>query len=357
MRKKPKVEKHGRGFRIRYVEYGSQQTKSQYFDRKEDAEFEAGEVFQNDQKVKRGLRGLAPIDRTFDQLAEYWIKNVCPEKRSGKHDKSTLAAHLQPFFGGTLLRNITAQQVDEFKAILREKKLGEKTQHNILTLLISMLNKAIDIEWITKRPVIKKMKLKEMSFRYLKTKEEIHCFLNAAKSKGEHVELLYSFAILTGLRVGEVAGLRKSDIDFENGIITVQRSYEGPTKGGRPRNVPVPIALRSRLIAWNESTLGNLVFPNERGNMHHQSARIFQEVLHDVLDKAGFSRNTHPKRKHYISFHDLRHTYASHQVMNGCNLYVLRDLMGHENAKTTQKYAHLAPQAFLEEGRRLSNLI
>lgn len=87
--------------------------------------------------------------------------------------------------------------------------------------------------------------------------------------------------------------------------------------------------------------------------MFNKSASIFQEVFKKVLDDAGFEkieRNGHIVR--FIRFHDLRHTYASHFMMAGGNIYMLQKILGHSTVEMTMIYAHLSPHVFqLDHGR------
>ena len=141
-------------------------------------------------------------------------------------------------------------------------------------------------------------------------------------------------------------------------MITVQRSFHGPTKAGDVRYVPIMDVLRPILRAWQLKAGGCwLVFPNERDGMHAQSARIFQERLHRVLDAAGFPRPPADERAvHYVNFHGLRHTFASHWVMAGGDLFRLQKILGHKTVQMTMRYAHLQPSAFAEDRGRFDAL-
>jgi len=165
---------------------------------------------------------------------------------------------------------------------------------------------------------------------------------------------LYATAIYTGMRAGELAGLRREDIDLERRLITVQRSFDGPTKSGDVRYVPILDPLLPVLREWLLLCAGPVVFPNEAGNMHSPSAYIFQEILHRVLDAAGFPKvKIGGQELRYIRFHDLRHTFASHWMMNSGDLFKLQRILGHKSVTMTQRYAHLAPEAFASDHGRL----
>jgi integrase len=264
--------------------------------------------------------------------------------------------HLRPSFGRLPLTSLDVSRVDAFVA--RRAHLSPKTVHNHLTLLISMLRLAVDLGWLRSVPRIKKPKIVlDADYRYLRSDQEIADFLRAAQAEDEHVYVMYSMAVYTGLRAGELAGLRWSDIDLKRRLITVRRSYTGATKSGRIRHVPILDPLLPLLRAWRLRHPGSLVFTNRDGRMQGKSARVFQEVLHRVLGRAGFeSPVVSGKRRWYITFHGLRHTFASHWMMRGGDLFKLQKILGHSSIEMTMRYAHLAPDAFNADYGRFGSL-
>ncbi|HVZ35110.1 MAG TPA: site-specific integrase, partial [Polyangiaceae bacterium] len=193
---------------------------------------------------------------------------------------------------------------------------------------------------------------------YLRNEEEVQRFLRAARElEGELTFVLYLTAVRTGMRAGELAGLEWGDIDFEQRLIMVQRSFDGPTKSGHARPVPILDALLSDLRAWKLRHPGKLVFTNRDGNMLAPSGRVFQEVLHRVLERAGFPSSTSSgdRVRHYITFHGLRHTFASHWMMRGGNIFKLQKILGHQSTAMTERYAHLSPNLFAEDYARMGS--
>lgn len=208
-------------------------------------------------------------------------------------------------------------------------------------------------------PQIKKYRVPLFSkdFRYLKSDDEVRRFLIAAKDVGTLSWALYATALYTGMRQGELAGLQWSDIDFDRRLITVQRSFTGLTKGGEVRYVPILDALAPILRAWRLQCQNTLVFPNEAGKMQLKCARIFDEIFHRTLEAAGFSKITISGRlRSYIRFHDLRHTFASHWVMKGCDIFKLQKILGHKSIQMRMRYAHLCPSAFASDHKIFDNL-
>ncbi len=300
------------------------------------------------QQIMAGIRKHELPKKTFNQLADYWLEHRASQKRSFKDDQSVIRVHLRPAFGKLRLTEITVEKVDRFVA--QKDGLSKKTVHNFLTMLISMLNLAVELGWLEKAPRIKKPRIHLFSeeFHYLQSEEEVRRLLAAAKEQSEDIFILYATAIYTGMRAGELAGLRWSNVNFERRMITVQRSYENPTKSGRVRYVPILDPLLPILKEWRLKNQNRLVCPNAAGEMHDPSARVFQEIFHRCLEKAELS---------HLRFHDLRHSFASLWVKSGGDIFRLQKILGHSSIVMTQRYAHLAPDVYAEDYGRLGKTI
>jgi integrase len=352
-----KPVKHYDGWRVRWFNETGHR-KSETFSTRSEAEFYLKQKEAEVARIKRGLQPGELPEKYFTELCDYWLKHKAAFKRSAYDDQLMVKRHLVPFFGHMLIKNIKIEHVDAFK--LSRKHLNIKTIHNHLTLLISMLNLAIELGWILEKPKIKKPRISLFSkdFRFLKTDEEISMFLRTAKEEGEDVFACYSTAVYTGLRVGELSGLKWNDIDFEKRLISVQCSYSGPTKSGDIRYVPILDPLLPVLKAWRLQCKNEFVFPNQAGKMQIKCAKMFDEIFHRVLEYAGFPKiEINGKLRNYIRFHDLRHTFASHWVMKGGDIFKLQKILGHKSITMTLRYAHLAPNAFSEDYARFGKSV
>lgn len=374
------IKKNGR-WHIRYTNEHGKRVKDSYAAHA-DAEYALADAMKHVKAVKRGLEAPTPPDKTFNEICDYWEKYRAHEKRDQKNDLSILKVHLRPFFGSLLLRDITVQKVDEFKKLKArpdgvevsnatdakpagdvsaadtDGRVGKKTLHNLLTKLIALLHIAAELKWLLAVPKIKKPKIRLFSkdYDYLKTKEEIARFLSAARAEGPVVFILYLTAVFTGLREGELAALTWADVDFDARLIRVQRSFDGPTKAEDLRWVPILDPLLLPLKEWKLKCPSKYLFPNRDGEMQWKSGRIFQEVLHRVLDAAGFPKAVENGRvRRYIVFHDTRHTFASHWMMNGGNIFRLQKILGHKSIEMTERYSHLSPSIFAEDFGRLGD--
>jgi integrase len=348
-------------WRIRWIDEHDER-QSAVFGTYKEAEYQLGLRRVEAEERRRGLRAAAVEPRRFDAICTYWLEKRAVRKRSQADDESIIKRHLRPAFGHLRLGDVGVEAVDGF--VVERDHLNPKTVANHLTLLISLLRLAHELGWLAALPRIKKPKVQLFStdFRYLRTKEEVRRFLAAAREDDERdaeaLHALYATAVLTGLRAGELAALRWEDVDIENRRITVQRSFDGPTKSGDVRHVPLmadelPRILRAHRLAH----AGVLVFPAENKRMLQPSARVFQEVFHRVLHRAGFPKETVGTRvRRYLTFHGLRHTFASHFMMDGGDIFRLQKYLGHKSQTMTQRYAHLAPAVFAEDHGRMSGI-
>jgi integrase len=282
----------------------------------------------------------------------YWETHVLPTERSRKDDMSILRAHLRPAFGPLLLRQITTERADAFMSA--RAHLAPLTVRNHRALLLAMLKKAVSLGWHERVPEVRVPRVdpddEDAAPRL--TQEEVGRLLAAARgliwvedAYSEIPHVLYAVAAFSGLRAGELAGLRWPDVDLERRTIHVRRSYDGKTKTRSSRRfVPIVDALLPILTAWKRrcprSEL-HLAFPNRAGRTRGKHDRVFRETLHKVLDAAGFERPRSGRRSHVICFHSLRHSFACNWRLNGGSLEALVRVLGHTSQRMTEHYANI----------------
>ncbi|RYZ87538.1 MAG: site-specific integrase [Proteobacteria bacterium] len=140
------------------------------------------------------------------------------------------------------------------------------------------------------------------------------------------------------MRRGELCGLKWDRIDLVRNQIVISRSLSRyglseSTKSGKKRFVPINSVMKDLLRSLMKEQRGEFVFSDAEGrslDVHHMY-RDFRAAQ----TRAGFTRR--------IRFHDLRHTFASHFMMNGGNIYDLQKILGHSSLEMTQRYAHMSP--------------
>jgi hypothetical protein len=170
MARVPKPVRHRGKWRIRWVDEKGVRHSEVYAERR-DAEYRLRQNKLAVEDIKRGAKLPPPPEKTFNELSDYWIEARAKRKRSGYHDESIIRRHLRPAFGALRLAEVGVERADRFVA--ERAHLDPKTIANLLTLLLSMLNAAVDLGWIAQAPRIRKPKVqvRELGiYRYLGAK-------------------------------------------------------------------------------------------------------------------------------------------------------------------------------------------
>jgi integrase len=174
------------------------------------------------------------------------------------------------------------------------------------------------------------------SLDYL-SRVEVQALLDAAERKagsagGRTLYTGIAIVLYTGLRKGELFGLRWMDLDLDTLHLTVARSYSSTPKSGKARHLRLPAALVPIVREWRlhcPASDEGLVIPRRTGPRAMLG-------LPRLMQSTGLRAVIRP-------WHQLRHTFASHFVMNGGNILALQKILGHSDLKMTMIYAHLAP--------------
>jgi integrase len=193
-------------------------------------------------------------------------------------------------------------------------------------ILIKDAYLAVAWDEITKLPVFKMAK-EEGKQRYL-SPDEIARLLDAcAESRNKQLRAMVLVDLHTGLRKGELLGLTWEQVDFARGVIRLGRQ----TKSGKGRDVPI-----------NQIVYGALAPLRSAAGGVDAAGRVWGDVV--KIDTAYNAALVRAKiLDPDVNFHTLRHTFASHYIMLGGSLVKLQAILGHASIRTTQIYAHLAP--------------
>ena len=151
------------------------------------------------------------------------------------------------------------------------------------------------------------------------------------------------FALNTGMRRGEILGLKWRDLDIKRGVI-----YLHNTKNGEKRELPINEQVKTALIRVRKNPLSEYIFCKQDGS----PAGDIKKSFLTAMSKSGIKD---------FRFHDLRHTFASHLVMSGADLNTVRELLGHKSLQMTLRYSHLSPnhkqRAVDILGRRIATVL
>jgi integrase len=320
-------------------------------------------VAEVEARVARGLCGIPePTEPerqgwalTLAALTERFLTEANPPTKNPKRYRSllryTMTKHVLPDLGSVNIASIKPGQVE----VLRDRKLADGYK---VTTVNSML-KAVSVlyTWARKQglydgasPASCLKKTPPVGLMDYLSSDEVAKLLTYAREHAPGVFPMVATAIYTGMRKGELFGLRWIDVLFDRGVIHVAHSYGKTPKSGKWRPVPLHPALVPVLRAWQlRCPAGPLVFPValERGRGLRMGTPDHMLGLEDLLRAAACHVPVRP-------WHALRHTFASHYAMAGGNLLALQKILGHSKFEMTQIYSHLAPDYLAGEIARLS---
>ncbi len=256
----------------------------------------------------------------FDRLCEIYLEWSRGNKKSWQSDQ-TIINRLTKVFSGKKLGEITVLDVERYKA-LRIETVSPATTNREVALLKHMFNKAVTWNMSKDNPImlVKLFRENNARIRYL-TLSEIKSLLDEC---ADHIKPIVEFALNTGMRYGEIRSLRWEHVDLRNRLI-----YIVETKNGGRREVPMTDCIFHYL-----------------GEHQRASGRVFDEVCGKPVGKIRTAYENAVRRAGIsdFTFHDLRHTFASHLVMAGVDLYMVGQLLGHKSPEMTARYSHLSPE-------------
>jgi integrase len=302
-------------------------------------------------KMRGAEQPRSPTDRVSMAEAGEELSRRLEMRGRKKSHRMTVASdlrnHIAPFFGGAELDKIEPRDVERYIA-LKLKTLAPKTVRNHLNTMHSVFELGMRMGWcqrnpvkLADRPVIKTTETR-IKFLDQPELEKLLALPYPADAFGQIEPTLYLTAAMTGLRQGELIGLRWRDVDFDARKVRVVSPYvrgefNDPKSEDSGRSVPMAKRVADALTDLRERSLypadHDLVFGHaETGHPLDRSKLVRR--FKKALERAEVRR---------ITFHELRHTFGTRMSANGVPLRTLQHWMGHADSKTTQVYAHYQP--------------
>lgn len=311
--------------------------------------------------IQRGLPVVAEKQTLADYLAS-WLKHSAGHLRptSLVRYEELVRLHINPTLGKTRLARLTAQQVQALYAAKLAEGLSKGTVARIHATLRRALGEAEKLDLVPRNvatlvtpPSARKSRPQLKTF----TPDEAKRFLAAIQS--DELEALYTLAITTGMRRGELLALRWTDVDLDAGFLQVRATirHKKLVDGGGYVLEPPKTANSARRINLSEPSIAalrrqrahvaelrratgtdwqddDMVFPDAYGRAQRGN-HILQRKFQPLLKRAGLP---------LIRFHDLRHTAATLLLRKGVNPKVVSEMLGHTTiAMTLDVYSHVLP--------------
>ncbi len=359
----------------------------------------AAELERRAERQRLGLEQPIPEDGggTFTELLRWWLDTYSRGRPSHERNVYSVTKHLiRSGLGELRLVDVSPGRLEEY---LQTKGacLSPQTVNHLRRFVLTAFNRAKRAgRWSGPNPAegVQARRVPRRAHDYLRATEVLP-LLGALDPRWQP---LFAVAIYTGLRRGELLGLRKRDVDVDNGLLTVSRSYgRETTKGGHADTIAVPSECLPWLAEAMRRSPSELVFPHvcasacahqkrcpgPGGMMRTDTA--LESVLRRAMGRAGLSE----KWKHVcrrrgcrhqedgpdgtlrrcprcqmkllprpqprpLRFHDLRHTTASLLFMAGADAVAVQKLMRHRDLRMTiGTYGHLSPGYMRSEVDRL----
>lgn len=324
-------------------------------------------AIENSKRLDYTQTGKYTVGQWMDEWFEAYAK-VKVRPSSHQTYKGYIENHIKPNIGDIPIEKLTSLQLQKFYRLLltegrvpriesekQPKGLSAKTVRNINQVISSAMDMAVRHKLILTNPT-EGCELPKVEHREMKTlpAERLGAFLREAKESG--VYELYYLDLATGLRRGELLGLKWEDVDLQNGIIHVRRQVarvdgevkELPLKTKNSyRNISISQDAVAMLTEMEAHRSSDYVFPSSTGGPI--SPDSVNNMLHRVLKRAGLPS---------IRFHDLRHTFATLALQNGVDIKTVSGMLGHFSAGfTLDTYAHVTTSAQKEAARTMGNVL
>lgn len=289
--------------------------------------------------------------------------------------ESMQRVHISPQFGSSPITDVSTAHIEGLAGAMLKNGLAPKTVRNVMTFLHSVFEHAIDRDAISENPVrratrpgrrrqgdtnpdLQFLTIEELDAVIRAIPDEVVARTPAPTRRGRKgpapppppdllgpvLRVVVLAAAMTGLRQGELLGLRWRDVDWgaqrvrvRSTFVRGEHSAAGKSELSTRRSVPMTDRLARELDRWSRRSDYNgddeLVFAHpQTGNPLDRSkvTRRFQ----DACRTAGVRE---------VRFHDLRHTFATRLAASGQPIRTIQEFLGHADSKTTQIYAHYAP--------------
>jgi integrase len=277
-----------------------------------------------------------PGQSTFAQVATRFLKyqKARLTRKAFERENGIIEKHLKPFFSGSLA---SIRRCDVQRYITeRSGKASAHSIHKEVNVIKHLLRLAVDWELIPFFPAqgVKPPRVPAGRVRYLQPTE----LRRLVSQCPEWLRPIVALAVLTGMRRGELLGLRWLDVDLSHGSLILPQ-----TKNGDGRIVYLSEGAQSVLRSLPHQPVTSLVENIFSGITPNQVTVAFRRACL----KVGITD---------FRFHDLRHTSASWLRMSGADIHTVAQLLGHKDLRMAARYQHLSPAFLADAVRKLDDV-
>lgn len=284
----------------------------------------------------RTLRMGESLEKKDPLLADVWKEYKAWAETSLRRPDNVINGYgwwLEKPLGKRPLSDITPMRVEQIRAKMTKDGMSKQTVKHALGMLRAIFNKATSWGlWAGENPV-KKGSIPSPSNRRERflSPEEASTLLDALRLRSMDVYGMALLSLHTGMRLGEIQSLQWGDVSFERGTISIN-----VTKNEESRVATMTEEVTEYLAGCQKDS--GLVFTLRSGEAGKDLSKTFSRVV----VKLGFNDGVEDRR-HRVSFHTLRHTFASWLAIGNVPILTIKELMGHKTLAMTAWYAKLSP--------------
>jgi integrase len=296
-----------------------------------------------------------PKEMTFEELYNQWMTEYAEiHKAHGSlvRDRQLFRIYIKESLGNKKTKDIRPEDIEIIKInLIKEDRITKTSINRVLELIRTVLNFAVRRLYIAYSPMkaVRMLPIEEQPFDYWNS-EEASKFLSFCNEKYSGKKrwpyVFYLILLKTGIRLGEALGLTWDSVIFDKNLICISATYDKSmkqikktTKSKKIRHVGIDDEIKFELLKIKQESCSEYLFTNKEGG----------NQKHDTIRKRYYDVDTLASGVRRIKIHDLRHTFASHFIMNGEDIFTLQRILGHSDSKMTMRYAHLAPDYLAEK--------
>jgi integrase len=377
------VDQRGDSFRLRY-RVGKQRFSVTFKGTRKEAQTKLRELLRSGDTGEH----VEPTKMTLAKWAQHWLSIGCPSSRHKKRVggnslvryAQVLRVHVIPVLGERRLQQLSATEIDRLYEGLERKGLASRTQHQVHSVLNSLLSAAMRKGLLTTNPINRAERIPapgESNHGQVLDAEQLNMLLQ--DFKGSALYEIVAVAVHTGARRNEILALQWRDLDPVAKTLRIERSVEetkgqrrlkGPKREKHKRTISVDDALIRLLLSIKEQHLrlvagvpgdaqvdlsliklpqGALIFPSPCGDLDLTRPRRANTLTRCFEERAR-------KRFPGLRFHDLRGSHETALLDAGVAVHTVADRCGHDPAVLLRSYAKRTKKADADAARIMGNL-
>lgn len=319
---------------------------------------------------------VEPSKMTMSQWLDNWVENYTKALKGYtlRNYKSQIKNHIKPYIGAVKVSELNTDMIQRMYNQLLASGLSAKTLRNIHGIVHVVLETLVEIKARRDNPaepLKKKLPKVEQKEMITLSDAELAAFMDIIK--GDEYESLFLVDLFTGMRQGELLGLRWACIDFKNGLIRIDKQLYMPTEKGGEYTLETLKSRKQRIIcpapfvfdilkrvkreqaenrlfvgsAWDDGGFPDLVFTNALGG--HLCHKTAYKRFKKAVEASGVPA---------VRFHDMRHTFATTCLLNGDDPKTVQTTLGHASAAfTLDMYGHATERMKRDSAERMEKYI